>query len=80
MTSDLQARTDELNLEAWSLRYTDPDASRLAAEKAMAQSKTLNYEWGKAHACLNLAVGHFYQSWKGNEEQYDDVAIMGVRI
>lgn len=62
MPSDLLIRTDELNLQAWSLRYTDPDASRLAAEKAMAQSKALNYEWGKAYACLNLAVGHFYQS------------------
>ncbi len=62
MPSDLQSRTDELNLEAWSLRYTDPDASRLAAEKAMDQSNALNYEWGKAYACLNLAVGHFYQS------------------
>jgi len=62
MPSDLYTRTDELNLEAWSLRYSDPDASRLAAEKALTQSNALNYEGGKAYACLNLAVGHFYQS------------------
>lgn len=62
MTSDLRARTDKLNLEAWKLRYSDPDASRVAAEKALSKSETQNYKRGKAYACLNLAVGHFYQS------------------
>jgi len=62
MPSDLLIRSDELNSQAWELRYSDPDASRLAAEKAFSQSEELNYERGKAYACLNLAVGHFYQS------------------
>jgi serine phosphatase RsbU (regulator of sigma subunit) len=62
MPSDPLVRTDELNLEAWKLRYSDPDASTLAAEKALSQSEALHYERGKAYACLNLAVGHFYQS------------------
>lgn len=62
MTSDLRTRTDELNLEAWNLRYSDPEAARLAAGKAKSQAEELKYERRYAHACLNLAVGHFYQS------------------
>ncbi len=62
MPSDLRIRTDELNLQSWEFRYADPDASRVAAEKAFSQSEGLNYERGRAYACLNLAVGHFYQS------------------
>jgi len=62
MTSDLRARTDEMNLKAWKLRYSDPDASRVAAEQALSQSEALKYERGKAYASLHLAVVHFFQS------------------
>jgi len=62
MSSDLHVQSDELNLEAWRLRYSDPDASRVAAEKALSQSEVLGYERGKAYASLNLALGHFYKS------------------
>ena len=57
MPSDLLFLTDELNLKAWKLRYSDPDASRAAALEALSKSEILNYEKGKAYAFLNLAVG-----------------------
>ena len=59
MASNLFARIDELNQEAWKLRYSDQHASGLAAQEAFSQSETLDYERGKAYARLNLAVGHF---------------------
>jgi serine phosphatase RsbU (regulator of sigma subunit) len=62
MNSALRARTDELNLKAWELRYSEPDASKVVAEEAYSQAETLKYERGNAYACLNLAVGHFFQS------------------
>jgi serine phosphatase RsbU (regulator of sigma subunit) len=53
---------DSLNQESWDLRYEDPGASGVSAEKALRLAKQRNYFRGQAYACLNLGVGHFLRS------------------
>jgi tetratricopeptide (TPR) repeat protein len=45
---------DSLNQESWDLRYEDPGASGVSAEKALRLAKQRNYFRGQAYACLNL--------------------------